>query len=200
MNEFQSRCPVVKRTQEMLNQWVDVGGERQRVPFAKEVVWIQESESVLQFMHGGEMLKPGSINTDFYGYLTSCDDMSPSPEREAARYVVTQDSTLELRVQTTVYFRPAMETQDMAEHNQNLTEERLGRYADIPGEWRLESLDADGRKVWPMVARVELGSAVVWSSKNTEAENAALKAAFKDAWKIVGQCRDERLGLSTIRA
>lgn len=187
MNTFQTRCPIVKRTQEMLNQWTEVGGEWRRVDFTREIVWLQESESEMQFLHGGNLIKEGSLTNDFYGYLTSCDDNSPSPELEATRYGITRDSSLDLVVKTTVFIRPAMELKEMAEHNRDLPDGRMRKYAEVPNGWRIESMDDDGDRVWSALERVNLGSAVVWSSKNTDEKNAGIKAAFKAKWAIIEQ-------------
>src|SRR6516165_212854 len=97
-NLFYSPCPVVRRSTETFVERTMVGGERRRFEFAREIVWLQESDAVLRFMHGGAELKQGSTYTDFYGYLSAAEGLLESAEREANEYSVTAESSLVIEI------------------------------------------------------------------------------------------------------
>jgi hypothetical protein len=182
MNTFRSQCPIVERTEETFVEYVSVAGERRRMEFTKTILWIQQSESVVQFVHGGKVLDETQRTNDYYGYLTSCEPSSPSPSDIAKAYSVTADSTLEIIVKTTVSKRPGAENQDtIAKNKANPT--YVPTYVDVPTSWRKEVV-IDGETSWPTLESAELGEGVVWSSKNTPEKNAALLAAFRATWAV----------------
>lgn len=184
MNNFHTGCPEVERTQQTFVQHVNVGGEYQRVEFKKDIVWLQKSETVMQFKHGGEVLVEGSKYEDFYGYLSSTNEHNPA--KSAEEYSITANSTLEVVLVTTVFKQPATETQETRLHNVSKPSNRKAMYAYLPNDWRVE-IDSDhtpGGKAYPPLNRVVLGSGVTWTSKNTPEQNEALAAEFASKWAV----------------
>ena len=182
MNTFRTGCDVVERTQETFVQWVMVGGERQRAEFTREILWIQESETRTAFYHGGKELTDLSMHNDFYGYLTSCDDIGT--ERVADTSKITPESSLDLIAKTTIFLHPAIETEATRSENEHQSPKYKKVYAYLPDDWRKEAC-VDGEVRWLRIQKKELASEVTWTSKNTPEENAALKQCFKNKWPIV---------------
>lgn len=183
MDTFYTACPLVRRTQEPFVEWANIGGERRRFEFIREIFWLQQSESQLLYRHGGKVIKEGATRNDFYGYLSSCDIHEPTPEEMAAFYAITPESSIELVVQTTVFLEPACQTPETIEYNRTRPSTRKWQYAYLPNDWRQE-ISRDGERCWPRLERVELGSGVTWSSKNSPEDNALLKRMFKLNWKV----------------
>lgn len=182
--EFRSQCPIVDRTQETFVDFVYVGGERQRVEFTKPINWLQESESRIQYLHGGKLLKECSTYNDYYGYLTSID---PEPAIELCNhYGITPESTLELVILTTVFQKPATETPDTIERNRSQPANYKTIHAYVPDSWRKES-EEDGHKIFPILGNRTLHEGVVWSSKNTPEQNEKLITEFKAKWAVPQQ-------------
>jgi hypothetical protein len=185
MNTFRSSCPVVERTQETFVEHVTVGGERRRMEYTKPIIWIQESESQVQFLHGGEILKEGSTHNDWYGYLTS--HRQNNPEKIAAAYSITPESSLELVQVTTVKQIPATETAVTIEQNRTQHVNYKPLYADVPDAWRKEVQnehfpDDPKEKLYPRLEPRVLGTGITWTSKNTPEQNAELAARFIEQW------------------
>lgn len=183
MNSFYTSCKIAKRTQEALGQWADIGGERKRIEFTKEILWLQESESQVLYMHGGKVLKDASINNDFYGYLSSIKGAIEEAEAAASRFGVTQQSSLDVVVQTKVFLDPVMEIKETSEYNRTKKDTRKEQYAYVPNDWRKEVV-VEGERQWPALERVELATEIVWSSKHTPEQNAALQETFASKWRI----------------
>lgn len=183
MNKFNTRCPVVERTEETFVEHVDIGGERRRVEFVKPILWIQESETQIQYLHGGKILETGNTHSDWYGYLTSFNDLNP--EGYADHYGITTESSLELVLMTTVRQKPATETAATIEENRQRLVNFMPTYLDVPDTWRKE-VDSDTypEKWYPRMEPRVLGEGVTWSSKNTPEQNEALATEFKTKWAI----------------
>jgi hypothetical protein len=158
-----------------------VGGERRRFEFAREIVWLQESDAVLRFMHGGAELKQGSTYTDFYGYLSAAEGLLESAEREANEYSVTAESSLVIEIVSRVFQRPVIEPEEARKHNLTKPGNRKSQWADVPDNWRKE-VTVDGEILCPRLERVELGEQVVWSSKVSPGENRVLLLEFRSRW------------------
>jgi hypothetical protein len=186
MNVFRTSCPVVKKTVETFVDYVNVGDERRRVEFTKQIHWIRESESQLLYMHGGQVVETGATHNDFYGFLSSCNMDGPTPQQLATHFSVTTESSLEIVVKTTVFLRPAYESEECAEANRTKPENYKAKYAYVPDTWRKEVV-VDDQTVWPTLEREELVTAISWSSKRTEAENAATVAELRRQWSTVAE-------------
>lgn len=179
---FYSACPVHSRVKETFSEFVRVGGESKEIPFDREIIWLQCSESHLEYRHGGRALDVStSTYNDFYGYLTSMDDLDQL--KVATSYGIDRTSTLELVVVTKVVLSPACETDATAERNRNAPPSYKTAYEYVPSEWR-RPVVVDGEKIWPPIQARDLGEEVTWSSKNTPEENAALLAAFRTRWRF----------------
>lgn len=179
-----SSCPIARRSHETFVEWSTIGGERRRFEFNREVLWLQESESQIRFVHGGQVLKECSTYNDYYGYLTSADSLDKEAVREAQAYGITRQSTLVLEVVARVFQTPVIETEEAALHNRTKPAKAKSQWAHVPDDWRKEVFE-DGQKIWPSLARVSMGEEVVWSSKLSEEASAALLQGFKDRWRTV---------------
>jgi len=182
MTTFYTGCPVAQRRAERFVQCVAAGGERLRVEFYRDVVWLQESESQCLFLHGDRVLKEGPKHNDFYGYLTSCDLDALSPHRLAEDYGINPESSLELRVRTKVYLRPAVETPETLQNNLRQPRSFKEMYAQVPDDW-CQEVEINGERIFPSLQRKELGAAIVWSSRDSTVANALRLAAFKVQWQ-----------------
>ena len=108
---FYSSCPVVKRSSETFVQYVNIGGQRTRHEFIKPIVWLQESEATIQYLHGGQKINVASSTyNDYYGYLTSVEGVQTDFSKIATLFAITTESSLELVIKATVFLRPAIET------------------------------------------------------------------------------------------
>lgn len=163
-----------------------VGGELRRFEFDREIVWLQESESVLRFVHGGEELKRGSTHTDFYGYLSSAEGMVDEAERAAKSYSVTEASSLVVEIVSRVYQRPVIEADEARAYNVTTPRGHKSRWAYVPDDWRKQTTVA-GETLHPSLGRIDLGEQVVWSSKLSRGENAARMEAFRARWPAITQ-------------
>lgn len=181
---FYTSCPVVKRSVQTLHQWVDVGCERKKIDFDKEIIWLIESESQLLFRHGGMVLHEGSTTNDYYGYLTSTNIAGPSPAEIAAGFSITNSSSLELVVLTSVFTLAVIETEQDAIHNLKKRENCRSMYSNFPSSWRVSIESLDPFEPPCKLNRVDLASSVTWSSKNSVEENSDLLAHFVKLWKV----------------
>jgi hypothetical protein len=181
---FHTSCPVVRRSTEEFSQWVVIGGDRRKAIFEKAIVWLLESESVVQFLHGGELLTEGRHSNDFYGLLSSTDASAAGLGlvQLAQRYGITQESSLILVVETRVFERPAVEPAETIAKNKQQPKGYKLAYAQVPDDWRQERI-VDGETTWPRLEQVEIASGVVWTSRNDEESNARLCADFVAQWR-----------------
>jgi hypothetical protein len=162
---------------------VNIGGQRTRHEFVKPVVWLQESEATLQYLHGGQVLKVASgTYNDFYGYLTAVQGVQTDFSETAGHLSITTTSSLELVIKATMFLRPAIETPETIKHNREKPANFKSQWCYVPDEWRKEVV-TDGEKSWPHVERADLDQAVVWSSKNTQHQNTAVLATFMSKWR-----------------
>lgn len=182
MSTFYTSCPAVRRTVETFTQFISVGGESQRVEFTRPIVWIQESESQLLFLHGGEILEEGETHNDFYGYLSSMD-LRESVNRLMRKFQITADSSLELVVATRVAQRPARETEECLAYNVGRSPRQKAMYAYLDDDWRQHTVE-DGEERLRRLGTSMLGQAHTWSSRLSPEENAALAAAFISRWQV----------------
>lgn len=180
MSQFRTECPTSKTTEKFV-QFVEVGGALQKKPFEREVIWVQESETALFFMHGGKIVRQGPVTSDYYGYLTSFTRTDAhGTELLAQEYGVTSESTLEIHLVTTITRRPYLETE--ADQAMNATATGLSRqYTPIPSTWRQEVV-VDGEPRYPDLEAVKIATGLVWSSKNSAEQNASLAHAFAEQW------------------
>lgn len=182
MNTFHTGCPVVKRSQEIFVQRINIGGEPRRVEFTKDILWIQASEVTVQFLHGGQVLKEGRTYNDFYGYLTSFDREACRVCEISEQYSITSESSLELVLLATVFLDPATETKETIKNNRDKPSNYKSMYAYVPDDWRKEVIE-NGDTFYPQLERIVLGSDVVWSSRNTPEQNSDLVRHLKQRWR-----------------
>ena len=182
-NLFYSACPVVRRTTETFVERLMVGGERQTFHFDREIVWLQESEAMLRFVHGGKEIKHGSTHTDFYGYLSAAEHLVDEGERTAQAFGVTTESSLAIEVVARLYQRPVIEPDEARRHNLTKPANHKARWGYVPDDWRKDVL-VDGETISRPFAQIELAEEVVWTSKQTAGENKAILTAFQARWAV----------------
>jgi len=182
-NLFFSSCPVARRSTESFVQRTMIGGKRRRFEFMREIVWLQESEAVVRFVHGGEELKRGSTHTDFYGYLSAAEGLIDDAERAAKEYSVSAASSLVIEIASRVFQQPVIEPDEARKHNLAKPGNRKSQWAYLPDNWRKEVM-VEGETLCPRLERVELGESVIWSSKESPEGNEALLSDFKARWRV----------------
>ncbi|AGG89143.1 hypothetical protein [Rhodanobacter denitrificans] len=183
MSTFYTSCPAVRRSIETFTQFILVGGETQRVEFTRPIVWIQESESQLLFLHGGEILEVGETHNDFYGYLSSMD-FTEEVARLMRKFQITAESSLELVVATRVAQRPARETEECVAYNVSRSPRHKAMYAYLEDDWRQHAVE-DGEERLRRLGECMLGQAHTWSSRLSPDDNAALATAFVNRWQVI---------------
>ncbi len=95
-----SNSPVIGESQLSLIKPTVIDNKCIDVELTVECEWLLESETQVEYWHGGKLLKSGNCYNDFYG-LFSCMNKS-NGENAAALYSVTPDSSLEVRMFTTL--------------------------------------------------------------------------------------------------
>lgn len=95
-----SNSPVIGKSQLSLIKPTAIDNKCIDVALTVECEWLLESETQVEYWHGGKLLKSGNCYNDFYGLL-SCMDKS-NGESAAGLYSVTPDSSLEVRMFTTL--------------------------------------------------------------------------------------------------
>ncbi|MEY2117147.1 hypothetical protein [Rhodanobacter sp. FW106-PBR-R2A-1-13] len=183
MSTFYTSCPVVRRTTETFSQSITVGGEIRRAEFTRSIVWTQESESQILFLHGGEVLEAGPTHNDFYGYLSSLE-FHDEVDRLMRKFGINRESTLELVVSTRVAQRPAFETEECLAYNVARSPRHKAKYAYLPDDWRQHTVE-DGEERLSRLQECVLGQAHTWSSRLSPEDNAAGAAAFVQQWQVV---------------
>lgn len=176
---FHSSSSVEKRTTETFVDSVVVGGERQRVEFQREIVWLRVSESRLVYRHGGVDLKAESVRTDFDGPFTSIEPEHHDVERLLHLYQIDRASTLELVIVARVLLRPCVETPECARYNAQHAGQRKSQWVTPPANWSYEKFDEHGVRLYPRLADVELCDEVVWSSQASPDLNAQMQQYFR---------------------
>lgn len=185
MSVFHTGCPVAKKGMEKFVQYLIVGGERQRIEFEREILWLQQSEATVRAMHGGEVVDTLSTSNDFYGYLTSFSERNAVGEavQYANRFSVTAESSMSVEVFVRVMLVPCVETKECAEHNRTKPSNYKAQYAYLPDDWRKEVIE-NGERLYPMLTNQVLVNEVVWSSKNTPEQNKEIADQFIEKWSM----------------
>jgi hypothetical protein len=182
MATFRTKCSVFRHTKETFVERVIVAGQPARFEFTKDILWVLQSESQQLFVHGRRVLKEGATCNDYYGYLTSTKQDSPSYESICTHWGVSRESSLEIQRMTTVFLSPAIETDANREENLRYPD-HLPMYSYIPDGWRQESME-DGDMWFRRLERVAIAEEVTWSSKLTPAENAAKLTWFQEHFTL----------------
>lgn len=183
MNYFNSRCPVAKVTEESFVAFPAIGQERHRVELKRQIHWLIESESQVQYVHGGKVLKEGSIYSDYYGFLGSTRETSDLADI-AQGFEISADSSLELRLQTKVKLVPAHQDDECRRRDAESGLRNSRTWAQVPVDWRYErpSPYEEGKLYYPTPEPVVLAEVTTWSSKLSAEENASRLQSFVDEW------------------
>lgn len=196
-----ARCiagEIVTRQVMTLFQNVTVGGVSEERSFKKEVVWVARTETRMEFIHGGQVLKNGSTFNDFHGYMTSMgldSDVAPIVDH----YQIMPHSSLSLQLVTTLYLMPYQEDDECRAWNQD-AKERNYKYKliDMPTAYRIahEVTANEGEKElqYKSLDALEVASQTTWSSKNTPEQNISLMEGFREKWGKVEKAGQHLLG------
>lgn len=176
---FQTRGPIVKITQEDLLQSVILGGEQQFPGFQREIHWIADSHTRMEYFHGDEKLKDGDFCNDYYGFLTS---LSAREARQyAEKYKITQESSLVLVCRTTVRLIPALATEEDKAYNADKKAGQTRYFHQVPREWLQVRKPGDTRPDYHLFFEpVVIADQITWSSRNSTVENERLESSIKD--------------------
>ncbi|WP_241032664.1 MULTISPECIES: hypothetical protein [Pseudomonas] len=183
-------CPVVRRNIETFHQSVYLGGVHSMESFERPILWIQESETRVLYLHGGKVLHNGPDYGDYYGYLTSFINRNEDDDKtsEAKTFGITCQSTLEMQLVTRIHQIPMIETD--ADRQENASRATRGlktrQYTRIPEDWRKEMAceHSPSGKYYPGLEKVMVVEVVTWSSKRTKEENQAFAADFIQEWAV----------------
>jgi len=165
---------------------VDGTGRRQPMEIEREVAWFPECEAKVAFFHGGQHLKDGvSLVDHSYGLGSCLASAIRDAKRFAEHYSVGGDSSLVIEVNATMRFTAVLP-------NPVETIGQARGYREVPNDWYLNSKGTleELHKLWagkdaapPVTVRGMKDDAsiseTIWSSGNTEEENASLLAAFR---------------------
>lgn len=168
-----------------LFQQATIGGKTQFHPFKREVVWVASSETRLDYWHGGQLLKEGATFNDFYGYLTSMQ-LDGLHLRAAEKFNVNQQSTLELRLITSIFLTPYYEDDECRRWNGDAHELNVKyKLLELPSEYRIpfEEDYGDGIKVYyKTLERITAVEKTTWCSQLSQEENENCASSFKEQW------------------
>lgn len=152
-------------------------GEREMAPFDQEIIWIEETESAVAFMHGGEEVEKFGTFNDFYGYGTSSCGRSgaiATARRIAEKFGVTVESSAQVVVTKTTYRRPAIAARSREALELNAKADKDPKYkrkfAEVPESWRQRREETihggETHTYYPMLERRVISEEVVWCVGN----------------------------------
>ena len=208
----ESPCPIIDSYEVDFVRLQDTDGlltiEHMLVRFTREVHWMRESKTTMSIFDYDELSKDYAHN-DYYGLLTSYEDLLESGKALVRDCKLTPDSTREVRVTVEISERPLVEVP----HGFFQSHELLGRdrrpYFIIPDDWALDDYNAakrvellnsmrpteDDQKAedyWKKMFSDEyslnrletrITPIIIFSSNNTEEENASSLARL-DAYRV----------------
>ena len=113
---FRAASPMLIETRQ-LGHYQSVGTPFEEkielVPFDCETYTVYSIEATLKLSHGGVVLKDFTTFNDFYGYLTSLDNLKDEIESIKQRFSIDEKSTIEITAHVDVirevYFKNEME-------------------------------------------------------------------------------------------
>jgi hypothetical protein len=145
-------CGPFRKESKTLQQRVLVGGKTQLIPFDVQIYWSKQSESGVEFRHGGVTFKSGSTFNDYYGFMTSKESAIENAQQVAEKLKVTPQSSLVLAVKTTVREVPFIRTA-RCEMSDLSDDKRRHALENIPDDWydgetRLEAKVLESFEAW----------------------------------------------------
>lgn len=188
---FHSRGPV--RMERMLvGTWQESAFPGQSGRFVTEeieVSWLRQDDTEYAFFWDGKLLKKAHSNNDYYGPLRSFD--REEAEELARKYELTPADRLEVRATCRVYETPVRPTGEVVFGRPEY--EPLGHriYTGTPEV--LAQVAAFRSRAWKegdfdpatvLVQERTLAEQLVWSSRSTPEENAALWEAFRARFEV----------------
>lgn len=174
----------------------EINRDMRLLDFKQDLVLLLETTTTTTTSLDDEVIKEGATHNDFYGFLSSCDEaLVDAPSKK-----ITRDGPLVKQVILT------FERQYCARY---LDDIRREKFIPVPNDWIIMSENDSARvQKWfetpyPDAARWDLSprfagrlddeSMVIWSSRNTDAENRALFEAMLLRAKALGGYSDEQV-------
>lgn len=179
-----SSSPVIGKSKLALIKPMNIQMKCVDVDVNLEVEWLLDSETQVEFHHGGKVLKNGACYNDFYGFLTCMDE--DNGEDAANDYSITPESSLEVKMITTVSVIPVIRVDgdDVVMKKQRFTQVESGLWHCVK----------DGFKPC-LLERVELNKVCSWSSKGLNTELQQARSELKEFFNAEHACHalSERL-------
>jgi hypothetical protein len=158
-----------------------------------KIIWLLSSEATVEVLHGGEVLKSSSTHNDYYGFLTSMQNMQDCIERYARRYAIERNSTAEIRLSVNMCATPYIEKD--ADHVHNATASDDGNRfllvhthnLDLCTPVTLEDTSqADNAPKERRLTSIMLDTDYVYSSHDSNEENENRLTLSKTLWRKEG--------------
>jgi hypothetical protein len=179
--KFYTAGHVVKKSNESFFQKVEVGGISRMEEFKKEIIWILETQSQIVFFHGDKPLKEATTFNDYYGLYTSIEQAVREAEELAKNYQVTRYSSLEIKVMSKAFLRPAQETEETRNYNNQKANNYKLEFMSIPGDWRVKEFHENGEAYFPLIQEKEIFFAPTYSTKLNQTDNEELAKKIKES-------------------
>ena len=137
-------------------QSTKVGMGYTSIEFGQEIYWTTQSESIIEFRHGGRVVDTRSTFNDYYGFMTSIKHAVEEAKYLAKLYEVTEDSSMVISVRTTVKKVPYVRTPRCEQTDLSDVVIRHPMES-VPSEWKLQN----DLPLEPQIISEE----ITWSSK-----------------------------------
>lgn len=188
MNHLISSCPIAARRRHTFVEYVQLGGDRRRMDFEKDIVWLQKAEATSKYMHGGEELKDRGTYVDSPHYLSCIEPAIHRVDQGIKTYSIDKSSTLSLVIEAKIELVPVIEAEEDRIFNQSRLPDEYKKWVYPHFDWRgmtrrdiaSAGTDAFHRRLGP----IELCKQIVWSSQWDDEQNAAVMAQFKLDWAV----------------
>lgn len=189
MNHLISRCPVAARRQHTFFEYVQVGGERRRADFTKEIVWLQKTEATSKYMHGGVELLARGTYVDSPTYLSSMLPSMHGVAQACKNYSIDVNSSLSLVIEVKVELVPVIEAEEDRVFNRSRLDDEYKKWTypgfDWSGAGLLGTRNSENAVFHRRLGSIELGTQIVWSSQWSFEKNEAVMAKFQHDWANV---------------
>jgi hypothetical protein len=156
------------------------------VAFDHEILWLRESQSSWSISGpDGETISVGTSHTDFYGFLTSADQVIEAAKEASRKYACTKDGPLSVDVVMTVDERPVVASTADPFYVGDAC------YLAVPKDWAVAGPEADAwfsatglsdrLALEPPYLRPAVARHTIWTSRNDGAGN---RAALRQACEL----------------
>lgn len=190
---------LIKKETLKLARLIDTTGLQEHytlLQFEHEVSWLRTTETQYVLRdRAGEKINEGAQYNDYYGLLTSLNEVLPVAKSRASNLKLTPDSDLVIETITTIKDRPVVTPSKHLIRRSSTSIYSSGIwYLHAPDDWMFDDEKAQERLdhwntpepdpavPWKFVEVNRLKAVetelVVWSSRNTEEQNAAALAVL----------------------